>query len=199
MKLKFVLSVGLVLYVNLMLFVIGYFFVNSTVKKDYELAVKEAESLKGVFESARHQKINRDAYEGQQREVVAMLFNMKLRLPDTLSEEQLRTSIISRAKASKISATDFEHLSFNRVEFYGQHYIRMTLTGTYQDIVRYLHRLQTGKDIIVTSSDFSISVKPNNQVQLDGEFSAYQYTTYPGSEAAYDKLRKEYRDYDEAR
>ena len=161
--------------------------------------MKETVSLKGVFESAWHKKINRGAYEDQQREVVAMLSTMKLRLPDTLSEEQLRTSIFRRAESSNVYVTNFEHFSVSTFEFYGQHDLRMTLTGTYQDIVRYLHRLQTGKDIIVTTSDFSMSVKPNNQVQLDGEFSAYQYTTYPGSEAAYDKWRDEYRDYDEAR
>jgi len=182
-----------------MLYFAGYMFVNYTVKDEYAHALKQTESLKGVFESAWHQKINRDAYEDQQREVVDMLSNMKLRLPDVISEEQLRASVFSRAKFSKVSTGEFEHLSFNEFEFYGQHAIRLAFTGTYQDVVRYLYSLQASKDVIVTTSDFSISVKSNNQVQLDGEFSAYQHRTYPDSEEVFEKLREEYRDENEAR
>ena len=199
MKFKPALSIALILFVNLMLFLLGYFIVSSTVESDYESAVQKMARLKGDFKKTWHKKTNRDAYKIQQRKIVGLLADMKLRLPDALTEKQLRSSIISRAKSGQVSVTNFEYLSSHPAEFYIQHDMKMALTGTYRDIVRYLYKLQTDKDIIITSSDFSMSVKRNNLVQLDGGFNAYQYITDPDVGTAYEKLREEYRDHDEAR
>ena len=198
MNLKKIMIGLIILYVNLIFWFGGYLVVQYTVKGEFEKAVEETADLKDSFKYVWHQRKNRYAYETQQRELVERLTALKAQLPDLVSKSQIKHSIYKRAENNSLNVTKYGYVSIREIEFYTEHNLVLSLTGTYKNIVSYLYELQTGNSQIVATSDFSLLVMPNNAVEFEGKLRAYEYILY-GADEAYEQLVNEYKDYDEAR
>ena len=192
MRFKNILVAGVVVYVNVALFFTGYVFVANTVKEDYARAVNKTSHLKDDFKISWHRKTNLAAYESQQQEIIKQIAALNDRLPNNLNHVQLQEYVSKTAERNHVTITEFGEVTEFNIEFYSALHWRMLMNGRYQDMVRFLYELQTDNGLIVNNLSFHMEVRPDNQVQLDGEFNGYHYITYPAAEDIYQKVKNEY-------
>ena len=205
MNFKNIVIALVVVYINFALYLAGYVFLNVTIVDDLELSERNTYYLKEDFKVVWNKRINRDAYELQQREIVNQLSKLMKSMPDSLNRQQLKKSIFERKGAEKVKikwleheTEEFQHEIDASLEFYTVHEMNLRLVGSYRDIVTYLHEMETGGDIIVAAQEFSMTALEGDKVQLTGVFHSYHYHAELDTKEIYEKWVSEYKDYDQA-
>lgn len=205
MTFKNIVIAIVVVYINFALYLAGYVFLNVTIVDDLELSERNTDYLKEDFKVAWNKRINRDAYELQQREIVNQLSKLMKSMPASLNRQQLKKSIFKRKGVEKIKikwleheTEEFQHEIDASLEFYTVHEMNLRLVGSYKDIVTYLHEIESGGDIIVAAQEFTMTALEGDKVQLKGVFHSYHYHTELDMKEIYEKWVSEYKDYDQA-
>jgi type IV pilus assembly protein PilO len=163
------IKVGLVIFMALVVFGLGYFLIVQPNIDGYnELSQKEI-SLKSDFEKLQRQASNLPAYREQMNQMEERFGNMLKQLPTqnempSLLEDISKTGIASGLKFELFApAPEIKH------DFYIELPIQIVVIGNYQQLAVFLSRIaQMGR--IVTLHDFVIEApEADKQKKIQGE------------------------------